>query len=67
MSGGIEEIYIIFYSSFSMLSVGKTANSCVVMAQLISKGENFGMHSFLVQIRDLDTHEPLPGIGLVFG
>lgn len=42
--------------------LGKTVNSCVLMAQLISKGQNLGMHSFLVQIRDFDTHQPLPGI-----
>ena len=43
------------------VAVGKTANACVVMAQLISNGQNLGMHSFLVQIRDLDTHQPMPG------
>ncbi|KAL8594946.1 hypothetical protein ACOMHN_038743 [Nucella lapillus] len=42
--------------------LGKTANSCVVMAQLISQGQKLGMHSFLVLIRDLDTHQPLPGV-----
>lgn len=31
------------------------------MAQLISNGQNHGMQSFMVQIRDYDTHEPLPG------
>lgn len=43
-------------------TVGKTANCCLVMAQLITKGENHGMHFFFVQIRDLNTHEPLPGM-----
>ncbi|KAK7502899.1 hypothetical protein BaRGS_00005848 [Batillaria attramentaria] len=42
--------------------LGKTANCCVVMAQLESNGRKLGMHSFLVQIRDLDTHQPLPGV-----
>ncbi|XP_025091952.1 peroxisomal acyl-coenzyme A oxidase 1-like [Pomacea canaliculata] len=42
--------------------LGKTANCCVVMAQLISNGQNHGMQSFMVQIRDYDTHEPLPGV-----
>ncbi|XP_076456618.1 peroxisomal acyl-coenzyme A oxidase 1-like [Babylonia areolata] len=42
--------------------LGKTSNCCVVMAQLISNGRTLGMHSFLVQIRDLDTHQPLPGV-----
>ncbi|KAK7091432.1 peroxisomal acyl-coenzyme A oxidase 1-like [Littorina saxatilis] len=43
-------------------ALGKTANCCVVMAQLISNGQHLGMQSFLVQIRDLDTHHPLPGV-----
>ncbi|KAK7091567.1 peroxisomal acyl-coenzyme A oxidase 1-like [Littorina saxatilis] len=42
--------------------LGKTANCCVVMAHLITKGVNHGMHPFLVQIRDFDTHQPLQGI-----
>lgn len=32
------------------------------MAQLVSNGKNFGPHPFIVQIRDLESHEPLPGI-----
>lgn len=32
------------------------------MAQLILDGKNHGPHAFIVQIRDLKTHEPLPGI-----
>ncbi|KAK7502853.1 hypothetical protein BaRGS_00005802 [Batillaria attramentaria] len=42
--------------------LGKTANCCIVMARLITRGHDYGMHPFLVQIRDLDTHQPLPGI-----
>ena len=32
------------------------------MAQLILDGKTYGPHAFIVQIRDLKTHEPLPGI-----
>lgn len=32
------------------------------MAQLILDGKSHGPHAFIVQIRDLKTHEPLPGI-----
>ncbi|VVC95919.1 unnamed protein product [Leptidea sinapis] len=39
-----------------------TANYCIVMAQLIIKGKNHGMQPFIVQIRDEETHMPLPGI-----
>ncbi|KAG7310801.1 hypothetical protein JYU34_003629 [Plutella xylostella] len=39
-----------------------TANHCVVVAQLHSKGVNHGVHPFIVQIRDEDTHMPLPGV-----
>ena len=43
------------------VTVGKTANCCIVMARLITKGHDHGMHPFLLQIRDLDTHQPLAG------
>ena len=43
-------------------SLGRTANHAVVMAQLIIDGKAYGPHPFVVQIRDLKTHEPLPNI-----
>jgi acyl-CoA oxidase len=43
-------------------SLGKTANYAVVMAQLFIDGKNYGPHPFVVQIRDLKTHEPLPNV-----
>ncbi|KAJ0182749.1 hypothetical protein K1T71_002118 [Dendrolimus kikuchii] len=42
--------------------LGKTVNHCIVVAQLYTKGECHGVHTFVVQIRDLETHMPLPGI-----
>lgn len=42
--------------------LGKTANHAVVMAQLYTKGKCHGPHPFMVQLRDEETHEPLPGI-----
>jgi acyl-CoA oxidase len=43
-------------------SLGKTATHAAVMAQLIINGKSFGPHPFVVPIRDLKTHEPLPNI-----
>ena len=43
-------------------SLGRTANHAVVMAQLIINGKPYGPHPFVVQIRDLKTHEPLENI-----
>lgn len=43
-------------------TVGHTANYAVVVAQLYSQGECKGIHPFIVQLRDEETHEPLPGI-----
>lgn len=43
-------------------SLGKAANHAVVMAQLILDGKNYGPHPFVVQIRDLKTHEPLENV-----
>ncbi|XP_026758799.1 probable peroxisomal acyl-coenzyme A oxidase 1 [Galleria mellonella] len=42
--------------------LGKTVNYCVVVAQLYTKGVCHGVHTFIVQIRDEETHMPLPGI-----
>ncbi|XP_013188653.1 probable peroxisomal acyl-coenzyme A oxidase 1 [Amyelois transitella] len=42
--------------------LGHTANYCIVVAQLYTKGECHGIHSFMVQIREEETHMPLPGI-----
>ena len=42
--------------------VGHSVNYAVVMAQLYTKGKSEGPHLFLVQLRDEETHEPLPGI-----
>ncbi|KAF4978174.1 hypothetical protein FZEAL_5419 [Fusarium zealandicum] len=43
-------------------SLGKAANHAVVVAQLILNGKSHGPHPFVVQIRDLKTHKPLPNI-----
>ncbi|KAJ9577671.1 hypothetical protein L9F63_005751 [Diploptera punctata] len=45
-----------------MPSMGHTANYAVVMAQLYTQGVRRGIHLFIVQIRDEETHEPMPGI-----
>lgn len=39
-----------------------TANYCMIMAQLYIKDKNYGIQPFMVQIRDEETHMPLPGI-----
>ncbi|KAG7310802.1 hypothetical protein JYU34_003629 [Plutella xylostella] len=41
-----------------------TVNYCVVMAQLYIRGRHHGMQPFLVQLRDEETHIPLPGVKL---
>ncbi|XP_021931442.1 probable peroxisomal acyl-coenzyme A oxidase 1 isoform X2 [Zootermopsis nevadensis] len=43
-------------------SLGHTANYAIVVAQLHTQGVCHGIHLFIVQIRDEETHEPLPGI-----
>ncbi|XP_076826060.1 peroxisomal acyl-coenzyme A oxidase 2-like [Clavelina lepadiformis] len=42
--------------------MGKSANHVFLMAELVIDGKKYGMHGFMVQIRDLTTHEPLPGV-----
>lgn len=43
-------------------SLGKIANHAVVMAQLIIAGKPYGPHPFVVQIRDMKTHETLENV-----
>ncbi|XP_057330824.1 probable peroxisomal acyl-coenzyme A oxidase 1 [Microplitis mediator] len=42
--------------------LGHTANYAVVVAQLYTQGICRGIHPFIVQLRDEETHEPLSGI-----
>lgn len=42
--------------------LGIFANYAMVFAQLIIKGTNHGVQAFLVPIRDMETHTPLPGV-----
>ncbi|KAM4031061.1 peroxisomal acyl-coenzyme A oxidase 1 isoform 1-T1 [Anomaloglossus baeobatrachus] len=42
--------------------LGKTSNHAVVLAQLYTQGACKGLHAFIVPIRQLGTHEPLPGV-----
>uniref|UniRef100_K3WPA5 Acyl-coenzyme A oxidase n=1 Tax=Globisporangium ultimum (strain ATCC 200006 / CBS 805.95 / DAOM BR144) TaxID=431595 RepID=K3WPA5_GLOUD len=42
--------------------LGKTANHAIVHARLFLDGKDFGVQAFLVQLRSLENHQPLPGI-----
>ncbi|XP_018427966.1 PREDICTED: peroxisomal acyl-coenzyme A oxidase 1 isoform X1 [Nanorana parkeri] len=42
--------------------LGKTSNHAVVLAQLYTQGECKGLQAFIVPIRQIGTHEPLPGV-----
>ncbi|XP_048222379.1 peroxisomal acyl-coenzyme A oxidase 1 isoform X1 [Perognathus longimembris pacificus] len=44
--------------------LGKTSNHAVVLAQLYTQGKCYGLHAFIVPIRELGTHKPLPGISV---
>lgn len=41
---------------------GRTANYAIVYARLLVHGQDLGIHNFMVQIRDLQTHKPMPGV-----
>ncbi|RKP26339.1 acyl-CoA dehydrogenase/oxidase, partial [Syncephalis pseudoplumigaleata] len=43
-------------------SLGIAATHAVVVARLITQGRDYGPHTFVVPIRSLDDHRPLPGI-----
>lgn len=42
--------------------LGHSANYAIVVAQLYTQGKCHGIHPFIVQLRDEDTHVPLEGI-----
>ncbi|XP_060246920.1 peroxisomal acyl-coenzyme A oxidase 2 isoform X2 [Meriones unguiculatus] len=42
--------------------LGRSVTHAVVLAQLICSGAQHGMHAFIVPIRSLQDHTPLPGI-----
>ncbi|KAF3324707.1 peroxisomal acyl-coenzyme A oxidase 1-like isoform X1 [Carex littledalei] len=42
--------------------LGKVSTHAVVYARLITEGKDYGIHGFIVQLRSLDDHSPLPGI-----
>ncbi|VVB02227.1 unnamed protein product [Arabis nemorensis] len=42
--------------------LGKVSTHAVVYARLITNGKDHGVHGFIVQLRSLDDHSPLPGI-----
>ncbi|XP_071957287.1 peroxisomal acyl-coenzyme A oxidase 1-like [Antedon mediterranea] len=45
-------------------NLGKTVTHAAVAAQLYSQGKCHGVHMFMVQLRSLEDHQPLPGIEL---
>ena len=47
-------------------ALAHTSTHAVVMARLITEGEDYGIHAFVVQLRFLEDHSVLPGIKLGF-
>ncbi|XP_055916133.1 probable peroxisomal acyl-coenzyme A oxidase 1 [Eupeodes corollae] len=45
-------------------ALGHTVNYATIVAQLYIKDKRHGVHFFIVQLRDHETHEPLPGIDI---
>lgn len=42
--------------------LGKVATHALIQARLLLGKEDYGIHAFIVQVRDLENHIPLPGI-----
>uniref|UniRef100_M4B9A9 Acyl-coenzyme A oxidase n=1 Tax=Hyaloperonospora arabidopsidis (strain Emoy2) TaxID=559515 RepID=M4B9A9_HYAAE len=45
-------------------AMARTANFGVVYAKLLLCGKDYGVHNFMVQLRDLETHDAMPGVTL---
>ena len=57
----------VYISSCIDYTVGHTATHAVVVARLITKGVDHGVHTFIVQLRSLKDHSPLPGVWVHVG
>ncbi|KYK68260.1 acyl-CoA dehydrogenase, middle domain-containing protein [Toxoplasma gondii TgCatPRC2] len=44
--------------------LAKSCTHCVCMARLRIHDKDYGVHPFILQVRDLNTHESLPGVKL---
>ncbi|GFR89175.1 acyl-coenzyme A oxidase, partial [Elysia marginata] len=44
--------------------LGKSSTHAIVLAQLVIAGKNCGLQPFMVQLRSLDDHTPMPGISV---
>ncbi|XP_029480627.1 peroxisomal acyl-coenzyme A oxidase 1-like isoform X2 [Oncorhynchus nerka] len=42
--------------------LGKTSNHAIVLAQLHTQGKCHGLQAFIVPLRSMNTHMPLPGV-----
>ena len=49
-------------AKFWIGGASQTANMAIVGANLIVKEKNYGIHMFLVQIRNTQTHDLMPGV-----
>ena len=55
-------MYIILLRIVWPGELGVYANWALVYAGLIVDGQKKGVHPFMVPIRDMETHRPLPGV-----
>lgn len=53
---------LMIYFQFWPGGLGQTANYALVFANLYTLGKSYGIHAFLVQLRDEITHKPLKGV-----
>ncbi|KAL8451410.1 hypothetical protein Emag_002755 [Eimeria magna] len=44
--------------------LAKSCTHCILMARLKIKDKDYGVHPFILQIRDLNDHRSLPGVSL---
>ncbi|KAL5211652.1 hypothetical protein ABZP36_022499 [Zizania latifolia] len=44
--------------------LGKASTHAIVHARLITEGKDYGIHGFIVQLRSLEDHSPLPSVTL---
>lgn len=60
-------VLMLLFTSFMFRwigNLGKHATHVVLAAQLVVDGKNYGLHWFVLQVREQKTHRTLPGISI---
>lgn len=59
--GSVSKIKIVIKNTI-LGGAAKHATMAIIFAQLLIKKKNYGVHCFLIRLRDKNTYMPMPGV-----